>query len=80
MVGGLGTWIVAPAGTDHIGASGLVFGFASYLIARGAFSLIPTPGVSWQDHLFGAIGGVLAARLLDRGHRLAGDSRAPVTA
>jgi membrane associated rhomboid family serine protease len=28
--------------------------------------LVPTPGVSWQGHAFGAIGGVIAARLLDR--------------
>jgi membrane associated rhomboid family serine protease len=26
--------------------------------------LAPQPGVSWQGHLFGAIGGVVAARLL----------------
>jgi membrane associated rhomboid family serine protease len=87
LVGGLGTWLVGPAGTVHIGASGLVFGFASYLLVRGFFSrrplhlivgvavllvygttllfgFVPTPGVSWQGHLFGAIGGVLAARVL----------------
>jgi membrane associated rhomboid family serine protease len=87
LVGGLGTWLVGPAGTVHIGASGLVFGFASYLLVRGFFSrrplhlivgvavllvygttllfgFVPTPGVSWQGHLFGAVGGVLAARVL----------------
>ena len=87
LVGGLGTWLVGPAGTVHIGASGLVFGFASYLLVRGFYSrrplhlivgvavllvygttllfgFVPTPGVSWQGHLFGAIGGVLAARVL----------------
>lgn len=87
VVGGLGTWLVGPAGTVHIGASGLVFGFAAYLLVRGFYSrrplhlvvgvavlvvygttllfgFVPTPGVSWQGHLFGAIGGVLAARLL----------------
>ena len=26
------------------------------------FGLVPTPGVSWQGHLFGALSGVLAAR------------------
>src|SRR3954463_13688700 len=41
FVGGLGTWLVAPSGTDHIGASGIVFGYASYLIARGIFSRRP---------------------------------------
>ena len=89
VVGGLGTWLIGPADTNHIGASGLVFGFAAYLIARGvfsrrllhlvaglaviavygatlAFSLVPHPGVSWQGHLFGAIGGIVAARVLDR--------------
>ncbi len=88
VVGGLGTWLVAPANTVHIGASGLVFGFAAYLIFRGLFSrswmhlgvgivvgfvygttlaggLIPQDGISWQGHLFGGIGGVVAAKLLD---------------
>jgi len=95
LVGGLGTWLAAPGGTLHIGASGIVFGFGAYLIARGLFSrswlhlgigvvvgfvygttlaagLIPQEGISWQGHLFGAIGGIVAARLLDR--------RAPATA
>ena len=89
VVGGLGTWLVAPANTDHIGASGIVFGYAAYLIARGFFSrslvqiaigvavvaiwgttllngLAPTDGISWQGHLFGAVGGVLAAWLFER--------------
>ena len=89
-VGGVGTWLTAPSGTIHIGASGLVFGFAAYLIARGAYTrralhiggglvvlavygttlvigLVPTPGVSWQGHLFGALGGVVAARALHHG-------------
>jgi membrane associated rhomboid family serine protease len=89
VVGGLGTWLVAPANTDHIGASGIVFGYAAYLIARGFFSgrlvqigiglavvavwgttllngLAPADGISWQGHLFGAVGGVLAAWLLER--------------
>jgi membrane associated rhomboid family serine protease len=87
LVGGLGTWLLGPGNTNHIGASGLVFGFAAYLIARGVYSrrplhlavglivlgvygttllfgLMPTPGVSWQGHLFGAVGGVVAARAL----------------
>jgi membrane associated rhomboid family serine protease len=89
LVGGLGVWLVAPATTLHIGASGIVFGFITYLIARGLwsrralhlvvgfivlfvyggtllFGFVPTPGVSWQGHAFGAVGGVLAAWLLDR--------------
>jgi membrane associated rhomboid family serine protease len=88
VVAGLGTWLIGPEHSVHIGASGIVFGYAAYLIARGIFTrnllqlalgavvvviysstllsaLIPTPGVSWQSHLFGAIGGVLAAWFLD---------------
>ena len=98
VVGGLGTWLVAPSGTDHIGASGLVFGFATYLIARGIFSrrlphlavgvivaalygttlvfgVVPEDGISWQGHLFGAIGGVLAARYVDRRQPAGGASQ-----
>ena len=91
-VGGLGTWLTAPSNTVVIGASGLVFGFATYLVARGAYTrmpwhivgglavlaiygstllvgLVPTPGVSWQGHLFGGIGGLVAARALHRERR-----------
>ncbi|HEX2085672.1 MAG TPA: rhomboid family intramembrane serine protease [Solirubrobacteraceae bacterium] len=89
LVGGLGTWLAGPEDTVHIGASGVVFGYAAYLVVRFLYSrrlldlavgllvvavfgttllvgLVPTPGVSWQGHLFGAIGGVVAARLLVR--------------
>jgi membrane associated rhomboid family serine protease len=83
VIAGVGTWLTGPSRTIHIGASGLVFGFLTYLIARGAFErrighfvvaalvlffygsilwgLLPRPGISWQGHLFGAIGGVVAA-------------------
>ncbi len=86
VIGGLGTWLTGPAGTVHIGASGLVFGYLLYLMARGVFArsagylligvlvaavyggvlwgVLPRPGVSWQGHLFGAVGGVVAAAVL----------------
>jgi membrane associated rhomboid family serine protease len=35
VIGGLGTWLIAPSGSDTVGASGLVFGYATFLMARG---------------------------------------------
>lgn len=87
LVGGGGVWLFAQSNSLHIGASGLVFGYAGYLVARGFFTksvmhfavgavvaavwgttllsgLVPHDGISWQGHLFGGIGGILAARLL----------------
>lgn len=37
-IGGLGTWLISPPDTITIGASGLVFGYAAYLIVRGIFN------------------------------------------
>lgn len=37
VLGGIGTWLIAPAGTVTVGASGLVFGYATYLLTRGIF-------------------------------------------
>lgn len=37
VIGGLGTWLFSPSGSDTIGASGIVFGYAAYLLARGFF-------------------------------------------
>lgn len=87
LVSGLGVWLLGGDNTIHLGASGLVFGYAAYLISRGFFSrritelaigavvvlvwgltlligLVPQPSVSWQAHVFGAVGGLLAARML----------------
>lgn len=89
LISGLGTWLTGPGNSLHVGASGLVFGYATYLLARGFFSrrvleiaiglgigalwggallagLEPREGISWQGHAFGAIGGVVAARMLAR--------------
>jgi membrane associated rhomboid family serine protease len=38
VLGGLGTWLVSPAGVPVVGASGVVFGYATYLLARGFFN------------------------------------------
>jgi membrane associated rhomboid family serine protease len=87
VVSGLGTWLTAPPDTVTLGASGLVFGYATYLVCRGFLSrrltelaagaivvaiwgfallqgLLPQDRISWQAHLFGAAGGVIAASLL----------------
>jgi membrane associated rhomboid family serine protease len=87
LVSGLGTWLVAPANTLHIGASGLIFGYFGFLLLRGYFErsapalllsilvamlyggliwgVLPQgPGISWQGHLFGFVGGGLAAYYL----------------
>ena len=38
LIGGVGTWLIGPGGnTPTIGASGIVFGYATYLLARGFF-------------------------------------------
>ena len=34
LVGGIGTWFFGGIGTNHIGASGLVFGYFGFLLAR----------------------------------------------
>ncbi|MBK3780065.1 rhomboid family intramembrane serine protease [Paraburkholderia aspalathi] len=84
---GLCAWLLGASYSVHIGASGVVFGYAGYLVARGfyarniismlvalfvassyglsmLFGLLPIyPGISWQSHLGGAVGGILAARL-----------------
>ncbi|AWB84577.1 rhomboid family intramembrane serine protease [Corynebacterium liangguodongii] len=83
VIAGLGTWVFGGIGTNHIGASGLIYGWLAYLVVRGFFNrsaqqialgvilgffysgliwgVLPgTEGVSWQGHLFGAIGGIVA--------------------
>jgi membrane associated rhomboid family serine protease len=37
VLGGLGTWLISPGGVPTVGASGVVFGYAAYLLARGFF-------------------------------------------
>jgi membrane associated rhomboid family serine protease len=86
---GMSAWLLTPGDTIIVGASGLIFGWLTYLLARGLWSrsvgqilvavgvlvvyggliwgVLPgAAGVSWQAHLGGAVGGVLAAWLLHR--------------
>ncbi len=100
LISGLGVWLISPANSITVGASGIVFGWLAYLVARGVFTrsfgqivlgvlLVAVWGslfwtgivrvavaditgvvtISWQAHLFGAIGGVLAAFLVARADR-----------
>lgn len=100
IVAGLGTWLSGGENTVHIGASGLIFGWLTFLLVRGFFArsfgqivlavvlfmiyggallgVLPgQPGVSWQGHLFGAIGGLLAARLVASADRSRSQPRPP---
>ncbi len=37
LAGGLGVWLFAGRLTNHIGASGLIFGYLGFILARGLF-------------------------------------------
>jgi membrane associated rhomboid family serine protease len=62
IIGGLGTWLIAPSGTVTVGASGVVFGYATYLLTIGLFnrSLLEigvglVVGVVWGGALLASI-------------------------
>lgn len=85
VVSGFGVWLASPAHVVTIGASGVVFGYFSYLLLRGLVDRRPADvlisigiaiaygsymwsgigfgvaGVSWQGHVSGIVGGVVAA-------------------
>jgi len=92
ITSGIFAWLLTPIHYIVIGASGVIFGWITYLIVRGFLSrrwshiilgliiafaygsvllgVFPmSAGVSWQGHLGGAIGGILAAWLLFRRDR-----------
>ena len=101
VISGIGVWLTGASGTSTIGASGLAFGWLTYLLVRGIFNrsfgqlvvagvllllwggtlwgLLPgNPGISWQAHVFGALGGIFAAWLAARPDR-SRSRRAPTT-
>lgn len=84
-LGGALTWLLA-GGDNHIGASGVIFGYFGALIGAAIFErrpralggaliaiflygglaagLVPQPQLSWEGHLFGFVGGLVASRWL----------------
>ncbi|MFE4106624.1 rhomboid family intramembrane serine protease [Almyronema epifaneia] len=87
LVSGLGVWLLGQPRSNHIGASGIVFGYLGFLLMRGYVERSPGAiaiavlagflyggsiwgvlplrrGQSWQGHLFGLLGGGLAAYYL----------------
>lgn len=92
LISGAAIWLIGAPNTVHVGASGLVYGYAAFLVAWGFFSrragsvlvavlvvllygglvfgVLPTQeGISWQGHLFGAVGGIVVAYRLSRQRR-----------
>jgi len=97
IVGGLLLWLLGRSAV-HIGASGLIYGLAGFMIVAGIthkrfwevvaalavavlygnslfWGLLPLqPGISWDGHLAGALGGALVglrSRSLDSDQSLA---------
>jgi membrane associated rhomboid family serine protease len=89
VLSGVGVWLLGSSGTVVIGASGVIFGYVGYLLARGIVErslwgiavglligllygtqisgVLPTDQhISWQAHLFGFLGGMVAAVLFRR--------------
>lgn len=88
LFSGLGAWLLGPANSVHIGASGLIFGYLAFLVVAAYYErslgavvlaaavillyggvvwgVFPEQGISWQSHLFGLIGGVVAANWFAR--------------
>jgi membrane associated rhomboid family serine protease len=89
VTSGAAVWLLSPTGSVTLGASGVVFGWLAYLIARGFYTrapgqialsavvfffyggallgVLPTDsGISWQAHLGGLVGGMVAASLQRR--------------
>ncbi len=91
VTSGAGTWLIGSEAV-HVGASGVAFGWMTFLLVRGFFThsfgqtavaavlffcwggmlwgMLPgQPGISWEGHLFGALGGLIAASAVARAPR-----------
>jgi membrane associated rhomboid family serine protease len=58
LIGGLGVWVFGAANSIHVGASGVVFGYLGYLLARGYFER------SIWSVILGVIAGILYGGVL----------------
>ncbi|MDX2217238.1 MAG: rhomboid family intramembrane serine protease [Oculatellaceae cyanobacterium bins.114] len=93
IASGLGVWLFGRPNTNHLGASGVIFGYLGFLMVyayfkndamtsvvslfvgffywRSLLEIFPSQkGISWEGHLFGLLGGVLAAGWLPALQRL----------
>jgi membrane associated rhomboid family serine protease len=100
IVSGLGVWLLTSSAYIVVGASGVIFGWLGFVVARAiversrwnfalvvlagllygwqVYLLLPTEqDISWQGHLFGFAGGVLAAIVLRRRRPRAQDGATP---
>jgi membrane associated rhomboid family serine protease len=63
LASGILTWLIAPAGTVHVGASGIVFGLLGLLIGNGLFRgswlafaiALPIGALYWASALAGML-------------------------
>jgi membrane associated rhomboid family serine protease len=75
LIGGLGVWLIGETNSNHIGASGLVFGYFGYVLARGLYerkfvSLTISIGIAlmFGGLLAGAIPGLAGWGISWEGH------------
>lgn len=101
VLSGVGVWLISPNAV--LGASGVIFGWFVFLLARGFFArsgrqillavvlfaiwggilwgvLPSSPLISWQAHLFGALGGLLAASVVAKADRRVARPQPPIAA
>ena len=58
LVGGFGVWLFGGKFTNHIGASGLIFGYLGFILARGLFEK-SLPWIMTAGAILIAYGGLL---------------------